>query len=196
MGGAGSLVPPQFCWGGVGAAKGLLPWFLVPKGNQPTACILALWWLKFGLTEGGGWGGSDPPRTTSKSHIGELAPMALCDTHVAGCGEHLPAWGLCVDPTPGTHQAVRGGPHGQKSHSGFPPRKVDARGSADARCSADARSSADACLSWQKVQGREANRRRHRLTEPTTKALCQTPPLGPPDFIVGNNAILRKEMLI
>ena len=24
-----------------------------------------------------------------KSHIGELAPMALCDIHVAGCGEHL-----------------------------------------------------------------------------------------------------------
>ena len=33
-------------------------------------------------------------RTTGKSHIGELAPMALCDIHVAGCGEHLPAWGL------------------------------------------------------------------------------------------------------
>ena len=32
-------------------------------------------------------------RTTSKSRIGELAPMALCDIHVAGCGEHLPAWG-------------------------------------------------------------------------------------------------------
>ena len=51
------LVPPHFCWGGVGAAKGLLPCFLVPKGNQPTACTLALWWLKFGPTElarGGG----------------------------------------------------------------------------------------------------------------------------------------------
>ena len=36
-------------------------------------------------------------RTTSKSHIGELAPIALCDIHVAGCGEHLPAWGLCDD---------------------------------------------------------------------------------------------------
>ena len=44
-----------------------------------------------------------------------------------------------------------------------PPRQVDARGSADAR------SSADACLS--------CNRRCHRLTEPTTKALCQ-PPCG------------------
>ena len=43
--------------GGVGAAKGLLPCFLVPKGNQPTACTLALWWLKFGPTEGPGGGG-------------------------------------------------------------------------------------------------------------------------------------------
>ena len=53
-GGAGLLlVPPHFCWGGVGAAKSLLPSFLVPKGNQPTACTLALWWLKFGPTEQG-----------------------------------------------------------------------------------------------------------------------------------------------
>ena len=55
-----------------------------------------------------------------------------------------------------------------------PPRQVDARSSADAR------SSTDACLSWQKVQRREANRRRHRLTEPTTKALCQPTPPPPP----------------
>ena len=95
--------------------------------------------------------------------------MALCDIHVAGFGEHLPAWGLRDDRIPGTDQAVRGGRHGQKLHSGFPPRQGDARGSADAR------SSADACLSYQKVQGREANRCRHRLTEPTTKALCQPP---------------------
>ena len=32
--------------------------------------------------------------TTGKSRNGELALMALCDIHVAGCGEHLPAWGL------------------------------------------------------------------------------------------------------
>ena len=96
--------------------------------------------------------------------------MALCDTRVAGCGEHLPAWGLCDDRIPGTDKAVRGERHG------VPPRRVDARGSADAR------SSADACLSWQKVQGREANRRRHRLTKPTTKTLCQTPP--PPSLSV------------
>ena len=55
---------PHFCWEGVGAAKGLLPCFLVPKGNQPTACTLALWWLKFGPTEGRGgglgWVGSRP----------------------------------------------------------------------------------------------------------------------------------------
>ena len=42
-------------------------------------------------------GGRYPPpllllqRTTGKSRIGELAPMALCDIHIAGCGEHLPA---------------------------------------------------------------------------------------------------------
>ena len=96
--------------------------------------------------------------------------MALCDIHVAGCGEHPPAWGLRDDRIAGTDQAVRGGRHGQKLHSGFPHRKVDARGSADAR------SSAEAGLSWQKVQRREANRRCHRLTEPTTKALCQPPP--------------------
>ena len=58
----------------------------------------------------------------------------------------------------------RHGRHGQKLHSGFHPGSVDAR------------SSADACLSQQKVQGREANRRRQRPTEPTPKALCQTPP--------------------
>ena len=78
---------------------------------------------------------------TGKSHIGELAPIALCDIHVAGCGEHLPAWGLRDDRIPGTDQAGRGGRHGQKLHSGFPPRQVDARGSVDAR------SGADACLS-------------------------------------------------
>ena len=53
------------------------------------------------------------------------------------------------------------------------------QGQGDACGSADARGSTDACLSWQKVQRREANRRRRRLTEPTTKALCQTPPLQP-----------------
>ena len=53
--------------GGGRGSKGLLPCFLVPKGNQPTACTLALWWLKFGPTEiggggeGGGAGGRDTP---------------------------------------------------------------------------------------------------------------------------------------
>ena len=47
-GGAGPAFGPApfLLGGGVGAAKGLLPYFLVPKGNQPTACTLALWWLK------------------------------------------------------------------------------------------------------------------------------------------------------
>ena len=56
----GGGVPAPFLLGGLGAAKGLLPCFLVPKGNQPTACTLVLWWLKFGPTGGGGgaegWG--------------------------------------------------------------------------------------------------------------------------------------------
>ena len=57
-GGAGpAFGPAPFLLGGVGAAKGLLPCFLVPKRNQPTACTLALWWLKFGPTESGGGGG-------------------------------------------------------------------------------------------------------------------------------------------
>ena len=51
-GGAGpAFGPAPFLLGGVGAAKGLLPCFLVPTRNQPTACTLALWWLKFGPTE-------------------------------------------------------------------------------------------------------------------------------------------------
>ena len=62
-GGAGpAFSPAPFpVGGGVGAAKGLLPCFLVPKGNQPTACTLALWWLKFGPTEvkGEGVGGAE-----------------------------------------------------------------------------------------------------------------------------------------
>ena len=46
---------------GGGGAKAALPGFWPPTGGQPTACTLALWWLKFGLTEGfrggGGTGG-------------------------------------------------------------------------------------------------------------------------------------------
>ena len=58
-GGGSPFGPAPFLLGGggVGAAKSLLPSFLVPKGNQPTACTLALWWLKFGPTEPGRGGG-------------------------------------------------------------------------------------------------------------------------------------------
>ena len=52
------LLSAPFLLGGGGAAKGLLPCFLVPKGDQPTACTLALWWLKFGYEGGGGGAGS------------------------------------------------------------------------------------------------------------------------------------------
>ena len=51
VGPAFGLAPVLLLGGGGGAAKGLLPCFLVPKGNQPMACTLALWWLKFGPTE-------------------------------------------------------------------------------------------------------------------------------------------------
>ena len=50
-----------------------------------------------------------------------------------GLGTHNPrlvAWPLELGL--GTDQAVRGGRHGQKLHSGFPLRQVDAHGSADA----------------------------------------------------------------
>ena len=108
-----------------------------------------------------------PPGTTGKSHIGEPAPMALCDIHVAGCGEHLPAWGLRDDRM--TRALIRPSEEDAMGRSCIvhpppPPRQGDAR------------SSTDACLSWQKVQRREAKRRLHRQTEPTTKALCQPPP--------------------
>ena len=42
------------------------------------------------------WGTWDP-RPAAPRHPPPL-PMALCDIHVAGCGERLPAWGLCDDP--------------------------------------------------------------------------------------------------
>ena len=73
-GGAGpAFGPAPFLLGGVGAAKGLLPCFLVPKRNQPTACTLALWWLKFGPTElrGGGGGAIKAVSTTALVLPGE-----------------------------------------------------------------------------------------------------------------------------
>ena len=82
-GGAGpAFGPAPFLLGGVGAAKGLLPCFLVPKRNQPTACTLALWWLKFGPTEWGGGGawlvfsGSsrEPPRGGGVRKMGSNDP--------------------------------------------------------------------------------------------------------------------------
>ena len=85
-----------------------------------------------------------PPRVLKNSWgVGRIKtgcsrpPVGYNGTRVGGpsLGEPPPAL------IPGTDQAVKGGRHGQKLHSEFPPRKVDARGSADAR------SSTDACLS-------------------------------------------------
>ena len=119
-------VRPHFCWGGgVGAAKGLLPWFLVPKGNQPTACTLALWWLKFGPTEGrGGGGGQRRGRNGVPGAVrraigaggyrgsGRLPSVANA-VGVGGSGNRQPGprkagmgWdGMGECPTPGRHVA-------------------------------------------------------------------------------------------
>ena len=40
--------------GGGGAAKAALPVSSSPPGGEPTACTLALWWLRFGRLRGGG----------------------------------------------------------------------------------------------------------------------------------------------
>ena len=71
-----------------------------------------------------------PPPPTPTPPMGEPAPMALCAIPVAGCGEHLPAWGLRDDRMLGTDQAVRGGRHGQKVHSGSPPPPPQGQGDA------------------------------------------------------------------
>ena len=64
-GGLGRCRWPCHVGGGRGAAKGPPPFHWSPTGVQPMACTLALWWLRFGPTEGryggtgmGGWGGT------------------------------------------------------------------------------------------------------------------------------------------
>ena len=104
--------------------------------------------------------------------------MALCDIHVADCGEHLPAWGLHDDRIPGTDQGRQGRTPWAEVAFWIPP-----------GWQGDARGGAEAGLSWQKVQGREANRRRRRLTEPTTKASCHPPPPPDPELTVGKDEI-------
>ena len=79
--------------GGVGAAKGLLPGFLVPKGNQPTACTLALWWLKFGLTEGRGREG-----VTWRSVSGGLEELAPVPAHGFAVMAEVPMPYACLPP--------------------------------------------------------------------------------------------------
>ena len=88
---------------------------------------------------GGGLPPQIRPRAGGESDVGES--LTNNPPPPPPAPQRLPAWGLRDDRIPGTDQAVRGGRHGQKLYSGFPPRKVDARDSADAR------SSTDACLS-------------------------------------------------
>ena len=102
LGGGGVLgllsVRPHFCWGGVGAAKGLLPYFLVPKGNQPTACTLALWWLKFGPTGFRGGGGG---RGTCDIWNGEI----WCRENLAILRYHCNIWSK-IPPDRGTRTST------------------------------------------------------------------------------------------
>ena len=91
------------------------------------------------------------------------SPAKIFDSELA-LAPPPPPRGLRDDRIPGTDQAVRGGRHGHKLHSGSPPRQGDAR-----------RSTKYGCL-LVIAEGSRANRRRHRLTEPTTKALCQPAP--------------------
>ena len=83
---------PISVWGGRG--------FLVPKGNQPTACTLALWWLKFGPTEcvwGGRGGGGRYGNHSSAEGEEEQRREAGGDRWGEGSEwslSHSGAWGL------------------------------------------------------------------------------------------------------
>ena len=70
-----------FPLGGGGGSKKSAPCFLVPNGGQPTASTLALWWLKFGPTEGLGGGIKGVVRlrggiVREKGTLAPLAPLA------------------------------------------------------------------------------------------------------------------------
>ena len=107
--------PAPFLLGGVGAVNGLLPCFLVPKGNQPTACTLALWWLKFGPTKYGGRGGGEileEAGTFSGQALllsypyprgGGVQSRSAC-THSPPCPQYLP------NIPDAMHQVVKGSP--------------------------------------------------------------------------------------
>ena len=80
------LVPARFLVGEVGAARGMLSCFLLPKENRHAACTLALWWLKFGPTVlGAGW------YLLRRLGIWVLGvgrispPLAYCGVSVGGC---------------------------------------------------------------------------------------------------------------
>ena len=65
--------------------------FLVPNGGQPTACTLALWWLKLGPTEcrGGGGGGFDSAcwGALRPGHLPGVPPVQQCPLLPKDCTE-------------------------------------------------------------------------------------------------------------
>ena len=114
-GGAGpAFGPAPFLLGGVGAAKGLLPCFLVPTRNQPTACTLALWWLKFGPTEDAGGGGGTREARFGGGVPGTSFPVALQNAKSLGTctkvlckGLKRGIWGLTMIRFKGTRGVLR-----------------------------------------------------------------------------------------
>ena len=104
-GGGSPFGPAPFLLGGggVGAAKSLLPSFLVPKGNQPTACTLALWWLKFGPTEGS-WGGKGTQGCAKCSETRSNLQVRRLKLSVGHW--RTAAFPLCIDLWP-THRHLR-----------------------------------------------------------------------------------------
>ena len=83
-GGGGGCAGPAFgpiSVGGGGGSKRPAPLFPGPQGDQPTACTLALWWLKFGPTRGGG-GGVTAARLPNVSVLVEEA-LAACHREAA-----------------------------------------------------------------------------------------------------------------
>ena len=112
-GGGSAFGPTPFL---LGAAKGLLPCFLVPKGNQPTACTLALWWLKFGRGGRGGRGQRTMGRVLSEGEIeGPRSPSpspSTCPTPTMRSPPSVLLLGLrwaipgCQPPPRGLHPRV------------------------------------------------------------------------------------------
>ena len=124
---------------------------------------------------GGGVGGrgrppllplSQCPRGIAQGRLWGSDPISTQNSGVAAVDRPPPSfWGARLPPRPP-----------RKLHSGSPPPPPNPGRWMPAAARRPA-------CHGRRFKGREANRRRHRPTEPTTKALCQTPPaqaISPP----------------